>query len=56
MLRASHGEAIDGSDQETHIGSEGSANAEAAGGGTQGSGNPQAKGDRRQGRSHTEEE
>jgi hypothetical protein len=50
------GEATDGSDQETHIGSEGSPDAEAPRGGTQGSGNPQAKGDRRQGSSHTEEE
>ena len=46
----------DGSNQEAHIRSKGSADAEAAGGGTQGSGNPEAKGDRRQGGCHTQEE
>ncbi len=43
----------DGSDQGTHIRSEGGTDAEAPRDGTQGGGNPQASGDRRQGRSHT---
>ena len=43
----------DGSNQEAHIRSKGSADAEAAGGGTQGSGNPEAKGHRGKGGCHT---
>jgi hypothetical protein len=46
----------DGSNQEAHIRSKGSADEEAAGGGTQGSGNPEAKGHRRKGGCHTQEE
>jgi len=45
----------DGSNQEAHIRSKGSANEEAAGGGTQGRGNPEAKGHRRKGCCDTQE-